>query len=64
MSAQLRKVLSLILVERFGQIIDKVASFLFQYGTSSLFAIRKYTEIPLSKVIIDQVFFCVPVILL
>lgn len=50
MSAQIGKVLSLILVERFGPVIDKVASYLFQYGTSSLFSIKKYTELPLSKV--------------
>ncbi|CAH1159836.1 unnamed protein product [Phaedon cochleariae] len=50
MSSQVRKVLSLILLERFGMVVEKVATHLFQYGSSPLLHIRKYTELPLSKV--------------
>ncbi|XP_018579458.1 DNA-directed RNA polymerase III subunit RPC3 [Anoplophora glabripennis] len=50
MSAQLGKVLSLILCERFGPIIEKVGMYLFQYGTSPILYIVKSTKFPLSKV--------------
>lgn len=51
MSVQFGKVLSLIIVERFGPIIEKVVSCLFEYGTCSLFSVKKYTELPLAEVI-------------
>lgn len=50
MSAQLGKVVSLIILERFGSVVEKVVSYLFRYGTSPLLYIQKYTELPLSKV--------------
>lgn len=50
MSVQLGKVVSLILTERFGPVVEKIGLYLFEYGTSPLFYIKKYTELPLSKV--------------
>ncbi|KAJ8969386.1 hypothetical protein NQ314_001785 [Rhamnusium bicolor] len=50
MSAQLGKVLSLILCERFGPVVEKVGTYLFQYGTTPLLYIKRNTELPLSKV--------------
>ncbi|XP_023016293.2 RNA polymerase III subunit C isoform X1 [Leptinotarsa decemlineata] len=50
MSAQLGKVLSLILIERFGPVIEKVALYLFQYGPSPILHIKKCTNFPLELV--------------
>lgn len=50
MSAQLGKLTSLILTERFGEVIDKVSRCLFSKGPSTLLFIKRTTELPLSKV--------------
>ncbi|KAG5892446.1 hypothetical protein JTB14_009854 [Gonioctena quinquepunctata] len=50
MSTQLGKVLGLILVDRFGPVVEKVALNLFQYGPNPLLHVKKQTELPLSKV--------------
>ncbi|XP_056647996.1 DNA-directed RNA polymerase III subunit RPC3 isoform X1 [Diorhabda sublineata] len=50
MSSQLGKVVSLILLERFGVVVEKVGTCLFQYGSAPLLHIKKRTELPLSKV--------------
>lgn len=50
MSTQYGKVVSLIIAERFGPVIDQVASFLFKFGTSSLLHIKRGVELPISKV--------------
>lgn len=50
MSTQYGKVVSLILLERFGPVIEKVGSFLFQYGSSPLLYIKKGVDLPLLKV--------------
>lgn len=50
MSAQYGKVVSLIVLERFGPVIEKVVNFLFKYGTNSLLHIKRGVELPLSKV--------------
>lgn len=50
MSAQFGKVLSLILTEHYGTVVEKVGTYLFQYGTSPILYIVKKTNLPLSKV--------------
>ncbi|XP_018336281.2 DNA-directed RNA polymerase III subunit RPC3 isoform X2 [Agrilus planipennis] len=50
MSSQYGKVISFILLERFGEIVEKVGSCLFHYGSSPLLYIKKYTNLPLSQV--------------
>ncbi|KAJ3659248.1 hypothetical protein Zmor_010949 [Zophobas morio] len=50
MSVQYGKVISLILQERFGPVVEKVGTYLFQYGTVPLLYIKKNTNLPLSKV--------------
>ncbi|KAJ8922618.1 hypothetical protein NQ315_007650 [Exocentrus adspersus] len=50
MSAQLGKVLALIISDRFGPVVEKVGMYLFQYGTSPLLYIVKNTGLPLGKV--------------
>lgn len=52
MSVHQGHVISLILLERFGPVIEKVGMFLFEHGSCSLFNINKYVELPLSKVCI------------
>lgn len=54
MSAQFGKVLSLILIERYGPVVEKVGMHLFQYGTSPILYIVKYTKLPLSKVDVNN----------
>ncbi|XP_072386511.1 DNA-directed RNA polymerase III subunit RPC3 [Diabrotica undecimpunctata] len=49
MSTQLGKVLSIILAERFGTVVEKVGTSLYQYGSAPLLHIKKRTELPLSK---------------
>lgn len=51
MSSQLGKVVSHIILERFGPVVEKVVTYLFQYGSSPILYIKKYTELPLSKVL-------------
>lgn len=50
MSSQFGKVVSLIILERFGPVVEKVATFLFHYGSSPLLYIKRGIELPLSKV--------------
>ncbi|CAH0560940.1 unnamed protein product [Brassicogethes aeneus] len=50
MSTVFGKVVKLILLERFGPVVEQVGSYLFQYGTNPLLYIMKYTELPLSKI--------------
>ncbi|KAL3265439.1 hypothetical protein HHI36_009642 [Cryptolaemus montrouzieri] len=50
MSSQVGKVISLILQERFGPVIEKVGTFLFQYGSNPLLYIKRTTDLPLGKV--------------
>ncbi|KAK9870251.1 hypothetical protein WA026_006338 [Henosepilachna vigintioctopunctata] len=50
MSFQIGKLISLILQERFGIIIEKVGNFLFEYGSNPLLYIMRGTELPLGKV--------------
>jgi DNA-directed RNA polymerase III subunit RPC3 len=50
MSVQYGKVVSLILLERFGPVVEKVGTYLYQYGTVPLLYIKKNTNLPLSKV--------------
>ncbi|RZB38677.1 DNA-directed RNA polymerase III subunit RPC3 [Asbolus verrucosus] len=50
MSVQYGKVISLILLERFGPVVEKVGAYLFKYGTTPLLYIKKSTNLPLSKV--------------
>nr|XP_022906329.1 DNA-directed RNA polymerase III subunit RPC3 [Onthophagus taurus] len=50
MSDQYGKIISLILQERFGDVVESVANYLFRYGPSTLFHLKKFTEIPVSKI--------------
>lgn len=50
MSTQCGKLVSLILYEHFGEIVEKVGYHLFKYGVSPLWPIVKYTELPVSQV--------------
>lgn len=50
MSSQYGKVLDLILLEKFGPIVQKVGCFLFKFGPSPLLFVKKGTDLPLSKV--------------
>ncbi|XP_017785236.1 PREDICTED: DNA-directed RNA polymerase III subunit RPC3 [Nicrophorus vespilloides] len=50
MSTQLGKVVSLILLERFGEYVETVGSCLFKKGICPLQHIRVYTQLPASKV--------------
>ncbi|XP_008192282.2 DNA-directed RNA polymerase III subunit RPC3 [Tribolium castaneum] len=50
MSIQYGRVVSLILLERFGPVVEKVGTYLFQYGTVPLLYIKKHTDLPISKV--------------
>lgn len=50
MSTQCGKVISLILLERFGEIVETVGTYLFRHGSSPLLYIKKNTNLPLSKV--------------
>lgn len=56
MSVQYGKVVSLILLERFGPVIEKIGTFLFQYGSSPLLYIKKGVDLPLLKVM-TSIFF-------
>lgn len=50
MSHQCGKVISLVLQERFGDLVENIASYLYKYGPCSLLQIKKQMELPLSKV--------------
>lgn len=50
MSVTYGKVVSLILTERFGPVVTKVATFLFKSPSSPLLFITRGTDLPLSKV--------------
>lgn len=50
MSVECGKVLSLILLERFGEIVQTVGLYLYKHGSTPLFYIKKNTDLPLSKV--------------
>lgn len=50
MSAQCGKLISLILQEHFGEIVEKVGIYLFKNGSCPLGLIVKYTELPVAKV--------------
>ncbi|KAL1509170.1 hypothetical protein ABEB36_003948 [Hypothenemus hampei] len=50
MSVVYGKIVSLIIMERFGLVLAKVASFLFKTPDSPLLFIKRGTELPLSKI--------------
>nr|CAH7743465.1 unnamed protein product [Callosobruchus chinensis] len=50
MSVQLGKVVSFILLERFGPLVERVGTYLFEYGTNPLFCIKKFTDLPIPKI--------------
>lgn len=50
MSTQYGKLISLILLEHFGEVVEKVALFLYKSGSCPLALIAKSTELPVSKV--------------
>lgn len=50
MSTQYGKVVSLIITERFGPIIEQIVTFLYNFGSSSLLHIKRSLNMPLSKV--------------
>lgn len=50
MSLECGKVVSFILLERFGEIVETVGSYLYKHGTTPLYYIKKHTDLPLAKV--------------
>lgn len=50
MSSQCGKLVSLILYEHFGEVVEKIGYHLFKYGVCPLWLIVKYTELPVAKV--------------
>lgn len=52
MSAQCGKLVSLILYEHFGEVVQQVGYHLFKYGVSPLWNIVKYTTLPVPKVML------------
>lgn len=50
MSYQCGKAISLILRERFGELVENIANYLYKYGPCSLLHIKKQMNLPLSKV--------------
>lgn len=50
MSTQYGKLISLILLEHFGEVVERVALFLYKSGSCHLSLIAKCTELPVSKV--------------
>ncbi|GJQ77410.1 hypothetical protein Trydic_g20809 [Trypoxylus dichotomus] len=50
MSYQCGKVVCLILQERFGELVQTIASYLYKYGPCSLLHLKKQLDLPLSKV--------------
>ncbi|KAF7281002.1 hypothetical protein GWI33_005269 [Rhynchophorus ferrugineus] len=50
MSITYGKVVSLIISERFGPVVEKVANFLFKCQNSPLLFIKKGTDLPISKI--------------
>lgn len=56
MSAQCGKLISLILYEHFGEVVEKVGYHLFKSGLCPLWPIVKYTELPVPQVSPSQIF--------
>lgn len=50
MSAEFGKIISLTLLERFGEVVEKVGSLLFKRNPSTLLFLKKNAELPQSKV--------------
>ncbi|KAI4464040.1 rna polymerase iii dna directed -related [Holotrichia oblita] len=50
MSYQCGKVISLVLQERFGDLVESIANYLYKYGPCSLLQLKKQMELPLPKV--------------
>lgn len=49
-SAQRGRIVSLIIAERFGPVIETITKFLFKFSPSSLLNIKRGVDLPLSKV--------------